>query len=82
MYTVQYKKSISYSAHYDRRSPLMISAAFSATANTLAWMFPRGINGNTLASTTRKFVVPYTFSRLSTTPPCSRGIIAAVPETW
>ena len=62
--------------------PFIISAAFSATAYTEDKMLPRGISGKTLASTTRMFSVPYTTSFGSTTPPFSRGCMAAVPQPW
>lgn len=60
-------------------SALMKSAALSATAYTKLARFPLTCNGNTLASTTRRFLVPCTTILSLTTPPSSLGPIAQVP---
>ena len=62
------------------RSLRITSAAFSATAYTVAIIFPLGMTGNTLASTTRTFPVPYTLNSASTTPPIRSGSMAHVPQ--
>jgi hypothetical protein len=66
----------------DQASSKMKSAARSASAYTVAERCPLSWVGNADASTTRTFVVPYTRSLGSTTPPSSRAIIAALPSWW
>ena len=55
---------------------------FSAIAYTVACVKAPTVIGITLASTTRKLFVPYTFRSVPTTPPILRGAIAAVPTGW
>lgn len=57
---------------------LIKSAAFSATAYITAVKWPLICVGRTEASTTLTLLVPYTLSSLSTTPPSSFDIIAAL----
>lgn len=60
-------------------SSLTKSAARSATAYTKLARFPLTCNGKTLASTTLKFLVPWTFNLSSTTLPSCLGPMAHVP---
>ena len=57
-----------------------MSAAFSPTMYTALAMKRPGMRGNTEASTTRRPVVPWTFSVGVSTPPCSRAPIGQVQE--
>ena len=63
--------------YYSPTSDLIILVARSATAYVVAIKLLHGMAGKMLASTIRKFDVPYTLSLSSTTPSWSRWSIAA-----
>lgn len=66
--------------HVDRQGEYVLTR--SAIAYTVACKCAPGTIGMTLASTTRRLVVPYTFSEVSTTPLRVLLAMAAVQQRW